>query len=113
MLHMIALDELRIPVAHREVVGGIMRQVINQVPENECREHWSYPLWCFEQNRKNEVENAIKEGSHRDADNWRHNQAGLALRLCVVDAVKEKNETFGFFTFGREVKYKTMQCVLC
>ena len=43
VLHVITFNELGIPAAHGEVMGGVMGQVVGQVTQNESGENWVKP----------------------------------------------------------------------
>ena len=74
------------------MMRGIMGQVVGQVPDHETRGERRYPLRRLEQDGQDQVEQPEENEEARDTDRERHDQAGLHLRLGVVDAVEQEED---------------------
>ena len=72
------------------MVRGIMGQVVDQVADHKSGDEWIDPLRGIKKNTCNQIEQPIENECHGDAHRRRHNQASLALRLGVMNSVKEE-----------------------
>lgn len=109
MLHVVAFDEFGVPAAHWEVMGGVMGQVISQVAQDESRENGVKPERCLKKNLDHQIKQSIEDRSQWNCDDRRHDEAGLALRLGMVNAVEEKGDALTSFRFGGKVEKETVQ----
>ena len=94
------------------MVCGVMGQVVGQVAHQETRGERRHPLRRLESYTQDQVENPDEDQRQRDADREGHDQAGLVLRLGVMDAVEQEKDTF-LARAGRFVmEQETVQGVL-
>jgi len=109
---MVALDELEVSAAHREVMGGVVGEIVDQIADDKAGENRRNPLRSLEKQGEEHIEYAVENGCKGDGNHGRHHQARLYLRLGVVNPVEEEHDAFGFFTFHRHMKQEAVQQIL-
>ncbi len=112
MLHVIELDELEVSAFDLEVMGSVVRQVIDQISGNKPGECGREPVGRSKKLHPDEIKEAVKEECQRNTDCRGHDQTCLAHRLFVVNAMEEKCHALHPGCFGRKMKHKSMQEIL-
>lgn len=111
MLHVITFEIFEDARPHRQVMSGIMHQVVDQITCNKSgKQRWK-PVWSMQQNNDPQVKDPIKENSQGNTDHGRHHQSGFNLRLCVMYTMKEKDDPFSTLCFCGKVKNKAVKQV--
>src|SRR5437773_4241788 len=85
----VALQKPEKTPVHREVVRRVVGHDVHDVPGDEAREERAGPGGSAEDHADHQVEEPVEEERQRDAQDRRHHEPGLALRLLVVDAVDQ------------------------
>lgn len=87
---MILFEVFQESAAHRQMVGGIVGKVVDQIADDESRHQWIDPYRGIHQGEKDQVEETIKSECQGNTDDRGHYQAGLYLWLCMMDAMKQE-----------------------
>lgn len=56
VLHMVALDELEVSAAHREVMGGVVGEIVNQIADDKAGENGRNPLRRLDKQGEDHIE---------------------------------------------------------
>ena len=112
MLHVIAFEPFPDSIAHCEMVSRIMCQIIKKVSDQEATHKGSKQVGDIQSNSQDQVHQPIHDQPHWHADDRRHDQAGLALRLVVMHAVEKINDALLPGIAGNKMEQKAVQHVL-